>query len=272
MLEYRILHHIDELEQAVDMEISVWGLDPRFAVPSNLMHAVAHSDGGGVVIGAYDDGRMVGMSFGLPARRENQWVLWSHMTGVHPNYQRRGVGFGLKQAQREWALQYGYNVIGWTFDPLQRGNANFNLHRLGAIACIYHPNLYGEMTDTINAGLPSDRLEATWILRDERVVQLANGEPAAPLINTYPDMNFRLKSSTDGRPIVSEAAAAGSRWHFVEIPFNLKQLKSSSLALALEWQLALRQTLQQAFAQGEVVVDFVTLEDHCWYVLRASIA
>jgi predicted GNAT superfamily acetyltransferase len=234
------------------------------------MHAVTHSDGGGVVIGAYDGNRMVGMSFGLPARRENQWILWSHMTGVHPDYQNRRVGFGLKQAQREWALQYGYEVIGWTFDPLQRGNANFNLNHLGAIACIYHVNLYGEMTDEINRGMPSDRLEATWILHDQRVIELASGIVPPPFVETYPEEAFLLRRGGEGQPIINEAPLGRTRWCFVEIPSSLKALKAESLQGAQSWQLGVRQAMQSALARGYVAVDFVSKDGRCWYVLRGT--
>lgn len=267
-MEYRILHHVDELEIATDVEIAAWGLDPRFAVPSNLMHATTHSNGGGVVIGAYDGERMIGMSFGLPVRRENQWILWSHMTGVTPSYQGRGVGFGLKQAQRKWALDYGYNAIGWTFDPLQRGNAKFNLYYLGAIACIYHVNLYGEMTDSINAGMESDRLEATWILRDERVAKLASGEQPAALLSTYSDDMLLVRADSHGHPLVNTAGLDGSEWRLVEIPGSLRELKTASLSLAQDWQRAVRSVLEAAFQQGYVAVDFMSDSTRYAYVLR----
>jgi predicted GNAT superfamily acetyltransferase len=263
-IDYRILHTIEELEEAVEVEIVVWGLDSRGAVPSNMLRAVTH--GGGVVIGAYHDSTMVGMSFGLPARRENQWVLWSHMTGVIPDYQRHHIGFGLKQAQRTWSLENGYNVIAWTFDPLQRGNANFNLHLLGTIGNVYHENLYGDMSDEINAGMPSDRLETTWILRDERVVSLAAGSPPIPLTDTYPESAFLLRS-VEGKPQVNPAPQSDSAYRFVEIPYHIRALKMSDKPLALEWQMAVRETLQVAFARRFMAVDFVIQGERCWYVL-----
>lgn len=268
-IEYRVLETIAELEQAVDVEVVVWGLDQRFAAPSNLMRAVSHDDGGGVVIGAFDGSAMIGMSFGLPVRRRGQWVLWSHMTGVAPDYQNRGIGFGLKQAQRAWALDFGYEIIGWTFDPLQRGNANFNLHYLGTVARDFHTNLYGEMTDEINRGLDSDRMEATWILRDERVARLAAGEPVAPVTDHFPDAAFLVRSE-DGRPVMNPMPPLNARWYFVEIPYNIGQVKKSGIDLARQWQLALRQALPQAFARGRSAVDFVVFGERCWYVLQGG--
>lgn len=268
IVEYRVLHTPEELEDAVDLEILVWGLEPRWAVPSNVMRAVAHGAGGGVVIGAYHDTKLVGMSFGMPARRDNQWVLWSHMTGVDPQYQNHGIGFGLKQAQRDWALSYGYKVIAWTFDPLQRGNANFNLRHLGAIATFYHENLYGVMNDDINRGMPSDRLEATWILDDERVKARAAGQTlpddsAIPYDQSY----FLLRSEANG-PVVVEAQDVRASHYFIEIPYNIGQIKQTNHALALAWQLAVRRVMQDLFARRYVAVDFTVTDSRCWYVLR----
>lgn len=161
-VEYRTIHSASEFDLAVNLEIEVWGLDPIDAVPTNIMHTIAMN--GGVVIGAYIGEQLVGMSLALPLFCEGEWVLWSHMVGVHPEYRGQGIGFNLKQAQRRWALNHGYETMRWTFDPLQRGNANFNIRHLGAYSRKYHINLYGDMTDDINAGLPSDRLEVVVVV------------------------------------------------------------------------------------------------------------
>ena len=269
MLVYRPLESISDLEQVTDLEITVWGVEPRNAVPAALMHASVLS--GGVVMGAYDEGRIVGLSYALPARRSKKWMLWSHMTGVHPDYQGGGVGFGLKQAQRTWALKHGYNFISWTFDPLRRGNANFNLHLLGATACVYHADFYGEMTDAINVGLPSDRVEAQWDLRSSRVHSLMNGASVASEADSlYPDGCFLLKVGADNRPLVADFDTISSRWHFVEIPFDLAKLKLVAPDAAYVWCIALRGVLQDAFARGSTLVDFVVSQGRCWYVLLAA--
>ena len=53
-------------------------------------------------------------------------------------------------------------MIAWAFDPLQAGNAHFNLARLGATAGRYVENMYGLRTDSLNAGVPTDRLIVEW--------------------------------------------------------------------------------------------------------------
>ena len=54
----------------------------------------------------------------------------------------------------------------WTFDPLVRANARFNLVKLGAVAVAYLTDFYGEMQDGINAGDRSDRCAVKWELDD----------------------------------------------------------------------------------------------------------
>ena len=84
------------------------------------------------------------------------------MTGVVPGYQSRGLGHAIKRLQRTIARAEGIERIAWAFDPLQAGNAHFNLARLRASAGRYVENMYGPRTDALNAGVPTDRLIAEW--------------------------------------------------------------------------------------------------------------
>jgi predicted GNAT superfamily acetyltransferase len=260
-MEYRVLESVDELQQVVDLEIAVWGLEPRDAVPMNIMRSMTMH--GGVIMGCCDNGRMVGMSLAFPARHNKHWVLWSHMAGVEPAYQGQGIGFGLKQAQRNWALEHGYREIRWTFDPLQRGNAHFNLRLLGATASIYHTDYYGVMTDAINRDSASDRVEACWKLTDRRVQALAAGKPPAKPSHTRATFLLRAEN---GSP-VAVPTNTNQQWLLVEIPRHRSQL---SLEAVSAWRLSLRSALQEAFARGYTAVDFVEDDAVSAYVLRAG--
>lgn len=263
-ITYRELSEIADLEQVVSLEIDVWGSDPRDAVPTSLMRAVSLH--GGVVTGAYDGDRLVGLGFAFPARRHGKWILWSHNAGVHPDYQSQGVGFGIKQAQRTWALSEGFREIGWTFDPLQRGNANFNLHRLGATTSIYRRDYYGIMQDAVNAPIPSDRVEARWALTDRRVSKLAQGGKPSPLVKAFEPEHFLLLADMRGWPAPADVPALPAPWAFAAIPRNLKELDTTAIEA---WRMALRQTLESAFAAGYVAADFVDQETVGVYVLKA---
>ncbi len=267
MITYRELESTDDLQKVVEMEMIVWDMEPIMAVPHNFLMALIHA--GGVVTGAEENGELVGFGLAFPARLPGGWGLWSHMAGVLPAYQRLGIGVGIKFAQRKWALANGYETIGWTYDPLQRGNANFNMRRLGAFSKLYHVNFYGVMLDSINAGMPSDRLEITWNLNDERVVTVANNEPLPLIVTEFPKEHFLLYTNDNGEPCLGDLSVPLPPLpHFIEIPYHLAALKRDSIDKAKHWQMLLRQAMQTSLSQGSAVADFVTTETRCWYVMK----
>lgn len=265
-VHYHELKTPDELDAVVDLQMAVWGMEPRGVVPNHMLHAIIHCDG--VLIGAQLNGEMIGHVLGLPARREHGFILWSHMVAVHPDHQNQGIGWALKQAQRTWAMEHGYDIIAWTYDPLQRGNANFNLRRLGAHSRIYYPNFYGELADEINAGMPTDRMEITWDLHDERVCSIADGRKPAPPITSYPKEDFLLYTDHSGDFHQVAPLAPAKSWHLAEIPYDLTSLKQLDTNKAIAWQKALREVMETCFDHGYVAVDFVTEHNRCWYVLN----
>ena len=158
-----------ETERAAELLREVWR-SPETPVPANILRTVQHI--GGYVFGAYDEsGTMLAAAMGLLSDHG----LHSHITGVVPNGQRRGLGLAVKQHQRSWALERDIDVITWTCDPLVRRNVAFNLHALGAQVTDYLPDHYGVMTDGVNSGDESDRFELRWDLTSDRAVQAAEG-------------------------------------------------------------------------------------------------
>ncbi len=145
-----------------DAQRKAWGIsDDGYLVPvATMVGANLH---GGLVLGAFlPDGEAVAMSFAFLGRVEDRLCLYSQLTGVVPGYQSRGLGHEIKRLQRTIAHAEGIERIAWAFDPLQAGNAHFNLARLGASAGRYVENMYGLRTDALNAGVPTDRLIAEW--------------------------------------------------------------------------------------------------------------
>jgi predicted GNAT superfamily acetyltransferase len=103
--------------------------------------------------------------------------LHSHMTAVAPGLRGGGVGFALKLYQRAVCLEHGIGEMRWTFDPLIRRNAHFNLVKLGAEVTDFHPDFYGRLDDAISGGDHSDRFEVLWRLDSPRVRAALAGEP-----------------------------------------------------------------------------------------------
>jgi predicted GNAT superfamily acetyltransferase len=260
MIDLRILHDPAELEEVVNLEIAVWGLNPRNAVPAAVLHVMALN--GGLVLGAYEGKEMVGLLICLTVLRDGEVFLWSHMTGVHIDHQRKGIGLDLKRFQRRWALDNGYKTIRWTFDPLQQGNAWFNLHLLGLdsalTSAVYHVNFYGDMDDDINRGMPSDRMEVTWWLDQPSAHMPIEGRPA--LLLRADDRGYPLRDESDWDRDLYTAA----------VPADLETLRRTDRKAALAWRLALRDTLQPAFENGYSAVDFTRHQGLHVYHLRKT--
>ena len=100
------------------------------------------------------------------------------MVAVKEGYRNIGMGRKLKLFQRDDAIARGYELMEWTFDPLEIKNSYFNLERLGAIARRYNVNQYGITNSPLQGSLPTDRLVAEWWMKSRRVATvLSAGRP-----------------------------------------------------------------------------------------------
>src|SRR5437763_14262163 len=151
-----------------DAQRRAWGItDESYVVPlATLVGANLH---GGLVLGAFTvTGEALGLSFAFLGKVEGRLCLYSQLTGTVPGQQGLGLGGRLKHAQREFARSEGIPRLAWSFDPLQAGNARFNLDRLGATAGRYIEDMYGRRTDALNAGAATDRLIVEWDTEADR--------------------------------------------------------------------------------------------------------
>ncbi len=161
---------IDEFKACVALQKEVWNFDDVDLVPLRLF--VVGQKIGGQIIGAFDRAELVGFAFSIPGARAGRAYLHSHMLAVRNAWRNYGLGRRMKLAQRDDALRRGFELIEWTFDPLEIKNAHLNLVRLGAIARRYSVNHYGDSSSPLQGGLPTDRLVAEWWLKSKRVVHL----------------------------------------------------------------------------------------------------
>ena len=145
-------------------------------VPVPILAVSVHT--GGILIGAFDDQRMIGFVYSLPGIKDGKATQWSHMAGVLPEYRSVGSEFQLKLLQRERALTAGIDLFQWTYDPLQAMNAHLKFAKLGVVVHEYAENIYGT-SSPLHGGNPTDRFVADWWIRSPRVEERLGG--AAPL-------------------------------------------------------------------------------------------
>ena len=256
---------IEELAALADLEAirklfdEIWRPDPANP-PLTLELLRALTKAGNYASGAYDTatGELIGGCmgfFGPPADR----ALHSHITGVSAAGLGRSVGFALKLHQRAWCLRQDVAEIQWTYDPLIRRNAYFNLVKLGARPTEYLRNFYGEMNDGINAATDSDRVLVRWELGSDLVVAACAGKPApASAAGLQSQGGVRaLGIGGNGWPVAGAFGMKGpARTLLAAVPADIEGLRQSDPECAAAWRVALRDVLAPALAGGARVTGF----------------
>jgi predicted GNAT superfamily acetyltransferase len=167
----RLCHRLDEMRACVALQKEVWNFTDAELVPLRLF--VVAEKVGGQVMGAYQGTDLVGFGLAVPGFRNGHSYLHSHMVGVHKDFRNVGLGRKIKWFQRDDALARGFELIEWTFDPLEIKNSYLNIEKLGAITRRYNVNQYGITSSPLQGGLPTDRLVAEWWLQSARVKNAA---------------------------------------------------------------------------------------------------
>jgi predicted GNAT superfamily acetyltransferase len=201
-IEIRPLTSLEHLGRCVELQLAVWGYNDGDVIPRKMF--VIAQRIGGQVLGAFDGATIIGFAMSLPGYRNGLSYLHSHMLAVLPEYRNSGIGRRLKLAQREDGCSRGFDLMEWTFDPLEIKNAYLNIARLGAIARRYQPDFYGPSSSPLQGGLPTDRLYAEWWLRSPRVTNLLRGESQAiPVIErvTVPQAIYQWKQDVEQREL-----------------------------------------------------------------------
>jgi predicted GNAT superfamily acetyltransferase len=192
---------LEEMQAAFALQKEVWKFSDAELVPVRIF--VLADKIGGHVMGAFDGKEMIGFTLAIPGMRNGHSYLHSHMLAVRQQYRNAGLGRRLKLFQREEALARGYELMEWTFDPLEIKNAYLNIEKLGAIARRYNVNQYGITTSPLQGGLPSDRLVAEWWMKSRRVETILGGgqtRKSARVRVQVPAEIYDWKSSADTRP------------------------------------------------------------------------
>ncbi len=221
-----------EMAVVGDLMTTVWGSSVPLVSVEMLM-AISHS--GGYVSIAYEQasGQPVGASLGLLARHAGAPALHSHITGVLPSVRGTGLGRTIKLHQRAWAAAHGIDSIVWTYDPLVRRNAWFNIAVLGVEVIEYLPSFYGPMTDGINVGDDSDRLFVAW------------------------DVHRELPVRPRDRPCF-----VADECELVPTPDDIVTLRRTDPAAVARWRADVRRALTDALDSGRSIVGFTVAGEY----------
>ncbi len=257
-MEIRDLTTLDDFRRVVELEKEIWGVDYGDVVCAPILGVTVKR--GGVLVGAFDGGRMVGFVYSLPGIKDGRPIQWSHMLGVLDEYRNAGLGRTLKLEQRLRSMDVGCDLVEWTYDPMQALNAHLNFVKLGVVVEEYGINMYGESTSHLHRGTPTDRFIAQWWIREPHVVRRIESKSLAVV----------RAPEAAGAPVVNRTRPAGpwaaiaaydlertERRMWVEIPTGFTEMQLQAPEIALEWRMSTRAIFTTYFDRGYRAVDFV---------------
>ncbi|GAA3150109.1 hypothetical protein GCM10010449_80730 [Streptomyces rectiviolaceus] len=253
----RQLADLEHLEAVQNLYEGIWRPDGKTPpVTTELLRALTKAgsyvggafDGGELDSGEFIGGELVGACVGFFSPPADE-ALHSHIAGVATGMRGRNVGYALKLHQRAWALQRQVAEISWTFDPLVRRNAYFNLGKLAAAATEYLPNFYGPMHDGINGTDDTDRLLVTWRLAAPEVALACAGRRGAP----HTVGVTALGVSPRDRPVLGTLDGPTV---LVAVPDDIERLRATDPARAAAWRSAVRDVLGGLLADGARITGF----------------
>jgi predicted GNAT superfamily acetyltransferase len=250
----RELDQLTALEGVSRLLSAIWKVEPSsLGLTIDLLRGLSMT--GNYVAGAYRGDELVGAAVAFFGARH---TIHSNLTGAVSAAGVRNVGFALKLHQRAWALRRGIATITWTFDPLIRRNAYFNLTKLGANAVEYLPNFYGELDDPINAGDETDRLLVRWDLLEPATMK-ARPDSLAGSGNCERTPSCILRVGDDGAPRRCPWTRTTA---LLQVPADVESMRVADPSLARAWRLALRDALGQAMAEGAKVTGFRRIDGY----------
>jgi len=254
---YRDLTTLEEFAAVVDLERRIWGPGYDDVVPVPILAVTVRR--GGILVGAFDQNRLIGFVYSLAGLKDGKPMQWSHMLGVIPELRNDGIGRRLKAVQRERAMGLGLDLIEWTFDPMQALNAHLNFTRLGVVVDEYEENVYGESQSPLHRGNPTDRFVAAWHIREPHVHRRLNAGTIA--VRTHevadaPRVN-RARPRGDFHECADVNFGVDGRRVMVEIPTGFTEMLARAPELALAWRMTTRQIFTTYFSRGYRVVDFL---------------
>ncbi|MCT6925584.1 GNAT family N-acetyltransferase [Metasolibacillus sp.] len=249
MIAIRELTTIEEMELVQQLEWKVWGISP---IPTHQTFTVVKN--GGIIVGAFDADKLIGFSYAFAGWKNEKSYLCSHMLGIDNAYRSQQIGEQLKLAQRNIAIQKGYELMTWTYDPLETRNGFLNLTKLNGICDTYIENCYGEMQDGFNKGLPSDRFEVHWHLTSDYVVHKHQPLAPAPIPLGEIVIDEQGLPTLGARHTHNLHTIYDAQSYSLPVPQDFQALKRQSQEHALHWRLATRKIFQELFAAGYAAV------------------
>jgi len=270
-----------------ELRYEIWeDPDDNFSAARNMAGENIFNDGSSLYIGIYIEDKnggfprnrehLVGFSYGyvgirdlnIGYRNPANLEFYSQYASVKPDFKKYGLGFFLKQFQRQKVIGIlGINTINCTFDPLTGVNAyrNFHIFRMEVIA--YKEAFYKGFAGKLNrVDVPSDRLFVSWdlkkkIKRPEYNLDLLLEEDR--LIIYSESREFRGKTGEVCLPLAKKSGCSLGNIMLIEIPYDFYAMLQETDVLdkevrniPVDWRKKTKEAFCSILEDGYKIIDF----------------
>lgn len=232
-ITFRSITTEKELQTCIELQAKIWGLSPDGCDSLITLKVLSmESPPMGLVMGAFDGDRMVGLAIYLPTRSAG--CLYWHMLGMLPEYRDAGIGLDFHRQALQWYRSHDVVKFVWTYEPLEGRNAHLYLNRFGACVVAYKSDCF-VVEDQMNSGMPVDRFLVEQDLLLPRTQACLDGSHKAPELSTVLGL----------LPVARNGYMPDADQVLVQIPADLQALKQSDRNAAI----AMRQETRLLFSE-----------------------
>ncbi len=255
-----------------ELQVELSGGWERLVIPPHALVTVR--DSGGIMLGAYDadSGELLGALVDLVWPGGRSYTASTMFIGVREKARNRGVGQGLRRAERRYARRSGISLVRFAVDPLRGVDAHIAFNRLGAVGVGYIRDLYGPLPGPTDGGLATDRIAIEWWIDSPRVTRVVDhGEPPAHYRLGLDRMEVVTKTRAVGsgvRQLLEFDPAPGGGVILVEVPVDFDRLLASFPKLARDWRVKAREVFETLFGKGYLLTGFVHEAGRSFHLLE----
>lgn len=246
----------EDFNECVRIQQELPQLNEVGIVPAYLLKLIGEN--GGLTLGCFLNEKLLGFNFSFSAYSKDEgYYLFSDTMGFYRAYQRKSLGFLVKQVQYQLSLEKGAKKIIWTYDPLLGPNANINIRKVGGIVQKYEVDKYSEVIYSKGVSVPADRFILNWSINSPRVKRriIDDHIPSATLLlsleenlvnTTIPVIyhSSHQKFHFQTREITELIFNPEKKDVLIEIPYEFMEVKEKIPELAFDWRMKTRRLFQ----------------------------
>ena len=270
-----------------ELRYKIWeDPDDNFSAARNMAGENIFNDGSSLYIGIFIEDKnggfprniehLVGFSYGyvgirdlnIGYRNPANLEFYSQYASVSLDFQKYGLGFFLKQFQRQKVMEiFGINTITCTFDPLTGVNAYRNFHIFGMELIAYKEAFYEGFAGKLNrVDVPSDRFFVSWdlkkkIKKPEYDLELLLEEDR--LIVYSESREVRGKTGQVCLPVAKKRGCSLDSFMLIEIPYDFYAILQDTDVLdnevrniPVDWRKKTKEAFCSILKDGYKIIDF----------------